>query len=232
MCGKNGIQTLKAAANSGASWLASNESADKKPTSRVIFPRRKGGENYHSAGPVTVTRQDLDSLTHLPLPIACKKLGLSATTFKKACRREGLMVWPFRRGAQRGEDRAQKIMHAIMIPEPSVASTSSQSEGDSTSPSSPDGSSEAAPQSPCSSTTTTEEPTSTEEDAGACAAPGMDFLEPDFFGSDHPLLPHLQDPYLQEAMFNEEDSAILRMTGWDAHMGKTVQLPNNVQAHM
>jgi hypothetical protein len=229
MCGPN--FNLKAAANNGASWLASNnESAGKKSTSRVIFPRRKAGENYHTARPVKVTRQMLESLTHLPLPNACQKLGLCATTFKKACRREGIMQWPYKRGCAQ-EERANNAMSAIMIPEPSYESSSSYSEGDytssSSSSSSPDESSDAAPQSscspsprsssssPCSSSTTAEEPTYTEEeDAGACAAPDVDFLEQGFFGSD---LSFLQDPYFQDvAIFDEEDSAFLRMTGWDA----------------
>jgi hypothetical protein len=222
MCGSN--FNLKAAANNGASWLAHNESPGKKPTARVIFPRRKAGENYLSARPVKVTRQMLESLTHLPLPNASKKLGLCPTTFKKACRREGIITWPYKRGCAQ-EERANNALSAIMIPEPSFASSSSHSEGNYTPSSSPDESSDAAPQSPClpsprssspcSSTTTAEEPTYTEEeDAGACAAPDVDFLEQGFFGSD---LSFLQDPYLQDVtIFDEADSAFLRMTGWDA----------------
>jgi hypothetical protein len=65
---------------------------------RIIFPRRKGGDTRHHTRPVRVTRQMLQALFHLPLPSACKHLGLCATTFKKACRREGIMQWPYKRG--------------------------------------------------------------------------------------------------------------------------------------
>ena len=65
---------------------------------RIIFPRRKGGDTRHPTRPVRVTRQMLKALFHLPLPSACKHLGLCATTFKKACRREGIMQWPYKRG--------------------------------------------------------------------------------------------------------------------------------------
>ena len=268
MCGPTGIQTLKAAASNRAAWLASGEPAGKQPidssrsssssssSHRVIFPRRKSGESQHSAGPVRVTRQMLESLTHLSLPNACTKLGLCATTFKKACRREGIMQWPYKRGcalALEEEERRSAakacnaacnaanaisaiVVNSIIIEESSFTTSSLHYEVDctSTSSSSPDESSDAAfslctsspsttssssssptytlapsyPSSPCSSSTSEEENINTEEDAGA---KDFHFLEQDFFGGDLDL-----SCFRDAAMFDEEDAAFLRMTGWDA----------------
>jgi hypothetical protein len=280
MCGPTGIQILKAAASNRAAWLASGEPTEKQPvyssrsssssssSPRVIFPRRKSGEIKMSARPVKVTRQMLESLTHLPLPNACKKLGLCATTFKKACRREGIMQWPYTRGyahAQEEEERAAKafsaanamnaiVMTSIIIEESSFASFSAHSEVDSTSTSSsPDESSDATfslcsssshsysyslsfssspfpPSPPSSSRTscsspsyssdTAAEDTSTDYDANAylpsCAAKDTDFierLEHVFFDGDLDL-----SYFRDTAMFDEQDAAFLRLTGWDAPM--------------
>mmetsp|Transcript_30547 Transcript_30547/g.71265 ORF Transcript_30547/g.71265 Transcript_30547/m.71265 type:complete len:331 (+) Transcript_30547:209-1201(+) len=112
MCHTTGLKSLQDAAAAGALWLASQQAqapaARQRATQkdkgrpepgRVIFPRHKGDdEDEAHARPVRVSRKMLDSLTHLPLPCACKKLGLCATTFKKACRRMGIMQWPFKRG--------------------------------------------------------------------------------------------------------------------------------------
>ena len=46
---------------------------------------------------VFVDRSILDSMTHFPRDKAAQTLGLSATTFKKVCRRAGLKGWPYRR---------------------------------------------------------------------------------------------------------------------------------------
>ena len=46
---------------------------------------------------VLVDRSILDSMTHFPRDKAAHTLGLSATTFKKVCRRAGLKGWPYRR---------------------------------------------------------------------------------------------------------------------------------------
>jgi hypothetical protein len=112
MCQTTAVETLHAAATSGANWLANAEAAAKQlpeaQRTRIIFPRRKGGEDQHCARPVRVSRQMLDSLTHLPLPCACKRLGLCATTFKKACRRAGIMQWPYKRGRAANHDMHQE----------------------------------------------------------------------------------------------------------------------------
>ena len=135
----------------------SRSSSASSSSSNVIFTRRKGGESQH-AGPVRVTRQMLESLTYLSLTNAATKLGLCATSFKKACRREGIMTWPYKRGcalALEREEHASKIfkaanatsaivMNSISIEESSFALSSSHSEVDSTSSSSTDTSSGAA----------------------------------------------------------------------------------------
>jgi RWP-RK domain len=184
-----------------------DKSAGKKHTSHgvIITPGCKAGENYLPAKPFKVTRQMLEDLTHLPIPNACKKLGICPTTFKKACRREGIMEWPYKRGCARG-GRANNVMHTIMIPESSFASSSYSEDGKLTI------------LTVLTNTTSADEPTNTEEDADACAAHNVDFLEQGFFDNNPSflLLPYPQDPYLQDvAMFYEEDSAFLRMTGWD-----------------
>jgi len=61
------------------------------------FPRRKDSP----ASPprhVSVSRRALRRLFHLPPGVAAKEMGLCSTTFKKACRRFGIVQWPYRRG--------------------------------------------------------------------------------------------------------------------------------------
>jgi hypothetical protein len=70
----------------------------RKP--RIIYPRRKkfSQSSNDTNRPVQLSRKHLESLMHLPIPSACKEVGVCATTFKKACRREGIHCWPYRRG--------------------------------------------------------------------------------------------------------------------------------------
>ena len=70
----------------------------------MFFPRRNQGEDAvpgHLTRPVSVNYEALESLFHLPLKDAAREMGLCPTTFKKACRRFSVDVWPFRKGQSR-----------------------------------------------------------------------------------------------------------------------------------
>eukprot|EP00282_Hemiselmis_andersenii_P016793 CAMPEP_0114139784 /NCGR_PEP_ID=MMETSP0043_2-20121206/17039_1 /TAXON_ID=464988 /ORGANISM="Hemiselmis andersenii, Strain CCMP644" /LENGTH=326 /DNA_ID=CAMNT_0001233841 /DNA_START=151 /DNA_END=1127 /DNA_ORIENTATION=+ len=63
----------------------------------VVLPRRKAGEvDAPERDAVVVTAEVLESLFHHPLAVASRKLGLSATTIKKLCRRLGIRTWPYK----------------------------------------------------------------------------------------------------------------------------------------
>ena len=65
-----------------------------------IYPRRKAGQKQRefSAGTaVILTLEVLQSYSNMPLVDASKKLGISKTALKSACRTLGLERWPFRR---------------------------------------------------------------------------------------------------------------------------------------
>ncbi|EKX33889.1 hypothetical protein GUITHDRAFT_155915, partial [Guillardia theta CCMP2712] len=87
------------------------EEAESQPSSRlqqpippkkelIIFPRRKAGQLKRDAdnvAPVQLTLQVLEDIANIPLVAAAKKLGISKTALKNACRNLGLDRWPFRR---------------------------------------------------------------------------------------------------------------------------------------
>ena len=65
-----------------------------------IYPRRKAGQKKRDSGTgaaVVVTLEVLQSFADIPLVHAAKKLGISKTALKSACRTLGLERWPFRR---------------------------------------------------------------------------------------------------------------------------------------
>ncbi|KAJ1471913.1 hypothetical protein T484DRAFT_1976618 [Baffinella frigidus] len=55
----------------------------------------------HVDGHVLVDADDLKRMFHLPLADAAGKIGLCLTTFKKTCRRLGIVHWPYMKGAKR-----------------------------------------------------------------------------------------------------------------------------------
>ena len=68
----------------------------------AIFPRRKtrtiGSQGDTLAPPVVVTSELVATLAHLPLQQAAAAAGVSATAFKKACRKLGISRWAYKRG--------------------------------------------------------------------------------------------------------------------------------------
>jgi hypothetical protein len=73
----------------------------------VVIPRLRGDSSGMKnasqtlAVPVLITRELLDGLRGLPLPRAASAVGVSATAFKKACRRLGVARWDYKRGRGR-----------------------------------------------------------------------------------------------------------------------------------
>jgi len=77
--------------------------ATKKQTVDMVLPRRKAGcLNDPQRSPVMVTPDVLQSLFKFPLAVASQKLGLSATTIKKLCRKLGISKWPYKSPARSG----------------------------------------------------------------------------------------------------------------------------------
>jgi hypothetical protein len=71
----------------------------------AIFPRRKPGVDagMHKSPPVVVTPELLVTLHNLPLNQAAEAIGVSATAFKKACRKLGISRWAYKRGTAKTE---------------------------------------------------------------------------------------------------------------------------------
>eukprot|EP00293_Proteomonas_sulcata_P012163 CAMPEP_0184290910 /NCGR_PEP_ID=MMETSP1049-20130417/3043_1 /TAXON_ID=77928 /ORGANISM="Proteomonas sulcata, Strain CCMP704" /LENGTH=677 /DNA_ID=CAMNT_0026598191 /DNA_START=116 /DNA_END=2149 /DNA_ORIENTATION=- len=64
----------------------------------TIFPRRKQGQQRKdSTGPVVVTLELLEQYSDISLTDAAKKLGISPTAVKKACRKLGVQRWPYKK---------------------------------------------------------------------------------------------------------------------------------------
>jgi hypothetical protein len=65
----------------------------------VIFPRRKT-VNATGKGddgePVFVTREFITPYFKMPMAVACAELGVCPTAMKKACRKLGIVKWPYR----------------------------------------------------------------------------------------------------------------------------------------
>ena len=65
----------------------------------VIFPRRKTvNENGkgQNGEPVFVTREFITPYFKMPMVVACAELGVCPTAMKKACRKLGIVKWPYR----------------------------------------------------------------------------------------------------------------------------------------
>ena len=75
------------------------DNGQKRIDAHTVVPRRKAFEEM----PV-MTREVLDQVSSLPLVQAAAAVGLSRTTFKKACRRLGLRRWKYLRGCKRRLD--------------------------------------------------------------------------------------------------------------------------------
>ena len=58
-----------------------------------------------SSWPVVFSLELLDSVRGLSLPLAASTVGVSATAFKKACRRLGVTRWEYRRGPGRASSK-------------------------------------------------------------------------------------------------------------------------------
>ena len=76
----------------------------------VIFPRQAScaffpAQRTTPPSLVVISLELLDSLRGLSLPLAASTVGVSATAFKKACRRLGVTRWEYRRGPGRASSK-------------------------------------------------------------------------------------------------------------------------------
>ena len=67
----------------------------------IIFPRRKMGEAVRGSDAVRLSVDVLNSLADRSLASAAKRLGISSSALKKACRELGVGRWPYCRKRQR-----------------------------------------------------------------------------------------------------------------------------------
>ena len=75
-----------------------------------IFPRWAScafspADRRTPSSPVVISLELLDSLRGLSLPLAASTVGISATAFKKACRRLGVTRWEYHRGPSRASSK-------------------------------------------------------------------------------------------------------------------------------
>ena len=92
------------------SSLSGPDRASNTRESMVILRTRKPATCQESLKPrIFITLQLLDTLRGLSLPHAARVVGVSATAFKRACRRLGVLRWDFRRGPGRVSSRQSGI---------------------------------------------------------------------------------------------------------------------------
>jgi len=79
----------------------------------VVLPRRKAGcLDLPQRNPIVVTPEVLESLFEFPLAVASKRLGLSATTIKKLCRKIGIAKWPYKSPTRSGARTSPVLLPA------------------------------------------------------------------------------------------------------------------------
>ena len=95
------------------SWSQYPDSTFSTPKSKFfIFPRGAStscafspADRRTPSSPVVFSLELLDSLRGLSLPLAASTVGVSATAFKKACRRLGVTRWEYHRGPSRASSK-------------------------------------------------------------------------------------------------------------------------------
>ena len=92
-------------------WNPFRDSAFGSPKSKFFISPRRARSALSSAdrrtppSQVVISLELLDSLRGLSLPLAASTVGVSATAFKKACRRLGVTRWEYRRGPGRASSK-------------------------------------------------------------------------------------------------------------------------------
>eukprot|EP00960_Hanusia_phi_P049348 759509-Hanusia_phi.AAC.2 len=77
----------------------------------VIFPRRKTvntNSKHDDCSPVFVTKEFITPYFRMPMLAACEELGVCPTAMKKACRKLGIMKWPYRQTMAAAKQSAKK----------------------------------------------------------------------------------------------------------------------------
>jgi hypothetical protein len=91
-----GVANLAAAATHAAA--APHRGQNDTAVSRT-YPRKKKGEDRRSSDkPVRLTRENVVDLFTMSLKDAAASVGMCPTSLKKACRKLGVLRWPFRAG--------------------------------------------------------------------------------------------------------------------------------------
>ncbi|EKX33995.1 hypothetical protein GUITHDRAFT_155866 [Guillardia theta CCMP2712] len=78
------------------------EDLERRIAAAIVCPRRKRTEVHEpldegeAEGPVVVTRALLESYFDMPLSTVSKELGICPTAIKRACRKVGILKWPFK----------------------------------------------------------------------------------------------------------------------------------------
>ena len=92
-------------------WNPFRDSAFGSPKSKFFISPRRARSALSSAdrrtppSQVVISLELLDSLRGLSLPLAASTVGVSATAFKRACRRLGVCRWEYRRGPGRASSK-------------------------------------------------------------------------------------------------------------------------------
>ena len=105
-----------------------------RPAARrlLVQPRRKAAQPGEPRAPVAVTPQLIDAVRALPIRQAAAAVGLSASAFKRACRRLGVSRWAYqrRRPASRSSLTSDGSMTAATAAHSSVAVIAADVESD------------------------------------------------------------------------------------------------------
>ncbi|EKX55427.1 hypothetical protein GUITHDRAFT_149792 [Guillardia theta CCMP2712] len=98
------MSTIEGPAPEGMKRLPSDEFS-------VIFPRRKTvntNSKHDDCSPVFVTKEFITPYFTMPMLAACEELGVCPTAMKKACRKLGIMKWPYRQTMAAAKQSAKK----------------------------------------------------------------------------------------------------------------------------
>eukprot|EP00287_Rhodomonas_sp_CCMP768_P010094 CAMPEP_0196735546 /NCGR_PEP_ID=MMETSP1091-20130531/13952_1 /TAXON_ID=302021 /ORGANISM="Rhodomonas sp., Strain CCMP768" /LENGTH=133 /DNA_ID=CAMNT_0042079197 /DNA_START=20 /DNA_END=418 /DNA_ORIENTATION=- len=95
---------------------------DRPRESIVVHPRRKAGEAQRDRKHVRLSADLIESLFDRPLPEAAQIVGLGETAFKQACRKLGVLRWPYSSRDQ--QEPGSTLQRAEVAPQEALPSSS------------------------------------------------------------------------------------------------------------